>query len=131
MPAPFELAALLLGGFLGGLARFAVSGAVARRIGETFPWGTLVVNLSGAFAMGLAAAAGALGHPSLRLGLVTGFLGCYTTVSSLSLQTLTLARGGERGRALLNLALTLGGGLLACAAGLALGDRLALGERVG
>lgn len=124
MPPAFEIAALLLGGFLGGIARWTVSGAVARRIGETFPWGTLVVNLTGAFAIGLAAAAGALDHPGLRVGLVTGFLGCYTTVSSLSLQTLALARGGEYGRALLNLALTVAGGLLACAGGLALGARL-------
>lgn len=124
MSAPLDLLALLAGGFLGGLARWAVSGAVARRIGETFPFGTLVVNLTGAFAIGVAAAAGALEARTFRLALVTGFLGCYTTVSSLSLQTLALARGGERGRALLNLASTVAGGLLACAGGLALGARL-------
>lgn len=124
MPTPVELVALLVGAFFGGLARWFVSGAVARRIGETFPWGTLVVNLTGAFAIGFAAARGAGRDPAIQLALITGFLGCYTTVSSLSLQTLALARGGELGRALLNLLLTLGGGLAACAAGLLAGGRL-------
>lgn len=124
MPASLDLLALLAGGFLGGLARWTISGAVARRIGETFPFGTLVVNLTGAFAIGLAAAAGGLEARTLRLAFVTGFLGCYTTVSSLSLQTLALARGGEQGRALLNLTLTVAGGILACAGGLALGALL-------
>ena len=43
---------VLLGGFLGGLARFFVSGVVGRRFGETFPWGTLVVNVTGDLAIG-------------------------------------------------------------------------------
>jgi|YNPMSStandDraft_1061717.scaffolds.fasta_scaffold09560_4 CrcB protein len=124
MSTPFDLLALLAGGFLGGVARWAVSGAVARRIGETFPWGTLVVNLTGAFAIGLAAARLGEDPGPLRSALVTGFLGCYTTVSSLSLQSLALARNGEQGRAALNLVLTLLGGLAACAAGLFLGGRL-------
>jgi CrcB protein len=123
MPAPSDLLALVAGGFLGGVARFAVSGAVARRIGETFPWGTLVVNLTGAFAIGLVAARLGEDHGPFRLALITGFLGCYTTVSSLALQTLALARGGEHGRALANLALTVAGGLAACALGLVLGSR--------
>lgn len=124
MSAPFELLALLAGGFLGGVARWVVSGAVARRIGETFPWGTLVVNLTGAFAVGLVAARLGEDPGPLHPALIAGFLGCYTTVSSLSLQTLALARDGERGRAVLNLVLTLLGGLAACAAGLLSGGRL-------
>ena len=121
MPSPLELAALLSGCFFGGIARYAVSGAIARRVGETFPWGTLVVNVTGAFAAGLAAGAGLLAQETLRLLLATGFLGGYTTVSSLALQTLALLRGGEVRRALSNLGFSLGLGLSACGAGLIAG----------
>lgn len=97
------------GGGLGGLARFWVSGVVARRFGETFPWGTLTVNASGAAAIGVLAAllVGPGGQPGtaspLWAGLVTGVLGSYTTVSSFSLQTLALVRNGEPLRAALNI----------------------------
>jgi CrcB protein len=108
-----------------------VSGAaLGRRLGEAFPWGTIAVNLSGAFAIGIVGAGahdGAtwLARPEIWLGTVTGFLGCYTTVSALSLQTVALARGGESGRAALNLLLTLTLGLGAAAAGMALGTAIA------
>lgn len=95
---------VVLGSALGGTARYFLSGIVARRVGETFPWGTLSVNVSGAFLIGIF---GALARDSTSLFAssnpwlfaVTGFLGCYTTVSSFSLQTLSLARDGENGRA--------------------------------
>jgi CrcB protein len=93
--APFLL--VLVGGIVGGMARYAVSGVVARRVGETFPWGTLVVNASGSFAIGLLAAwlgARAAGD-SVWIAAAVGVLGSYTTVSSFSLQTLALARDGE------------------------------------
>lgn len=110
-----------LGGVFGGMARYWLSGFIARRVGETFPWGTTVVNVSGAFAVGiLAAAAADLDIPGTAWSwqlAVTGFLGCYTTVSSFSLQTLALARDGERGRALGNMALSLS----LCLGGVALG----------
>jgi CrcB protein len=96
---------------LGGPARFFVSGFVARRLGETFPWGTLIVNISGCFAIGviaaLAAGGGPLGTPSAWLFFVTGVLGAYTTVSSFSLQTLALARDRELQGALAYIALSL------------------------
>src|SRR5713226_2350484 len=100
-----------LGSALGGMARYFLSGVVARRIGETFPWGTLAVNVSGAFLIGIFAAlamdkASLLGSPNPWLFAVTGFLGCYTTVSSFSLQTLALARDGESGRAVGNVVLS-------------------------
>ena len=96
------------GGGLGGMARFWVSGVVGRRYGETFPWGTLVVNVSGAASIGVL---GALvldpgpqpaGQETLWAGLAIGVLGSYTTVSSFSLQTLALMRSGEPLRAALN-----------------------------
>lgn len=101
-----------LGSVFGGAARFFVSGAVARRVGETFPWGTMTVNVSGAFAIGLFGGMASTGHgifaaPNPWLFAVTGFLGCYTTVSSFSLQTLSLARDGETKRAASNILLSL------------------------
>lgn len=96
-------------GAAGGIARFWISGLVARRIGERFPWGTLVVNVSGALAIGvlgaLLPASGTDGGATLTmwLAVVVGILGSYTTVSSFSLQTLALIRERELFRALLNI----------------------------
>jgi CrcB protein len=104
-----QLLVVAVGGALGGAARFWVSGVVARRIGETFPWGTLVVNVSGAAIIGalaavlLAAESHAVGNVPVWSGLVVGILGSYTTVSSFSLQTLALVRAGETVRAVGNI----------------------------
>jgi CrcB protein len=112
-----------LGGAIGGPARFLVSGLIGRRFGETFPWGTLAVNVSGAFAIGLLsttllrAAAG----PAWVFA-VTGVLGSYTTVSSFSLQTLALAREGQLRLAALHAASSLAACLVAVAVGAWLGD---------
>lgn len=112
-----------LGGALGACARFWLSGVVARRVGETFPWGTLAVNVTGALAIGLLAARfltpQGVDAPwrETWLLLVTGVLGSYTTVSSFSLQTLALARAGEGGRAALNVLASVGLCLAAALAG--------------
>jgi len=107
----YGLCWVMLGGALGGVARFYLSGVVGRRVGETFPWGTMMVNVTGSFAIGVIAAL-AQGDllPLTPTGwqvAVTGFLGCYTTVSSFSLQTLSLVREGEHLQALANIAGTL------------------------
>ena len=114
-----------LGSILGGMARFWLSGLVARRVGETFPWGTMVINVSGAFLIGVLAAS-AVGHGTFAAArpwqfAVTGFLGCYTTVSSFSLQTLSLARDGQISLAAWNTVLSLFLCLLAVAVGFAAG----------
>jgi CrcB protein len=97
-----------LGSALGGMARFFVSGVVGRRFGETFPWGTMVVNVSGAFLLGLAAAAiGGQANSAFWAFIAIGCLGSYTTVSSFSLQTLALAREGDWRRAAGNVVLSL------------------------
>lgn len=88
------------GSALGGVARHWLSGAVASRFGAAFPWGTLLVNVSGSFFIGfLAALAAPEGRHLLPLTgrqfLLIGVLGGYTTFSSFSLQTLQLAREGE------------------------------------
>jgi CrcB protein len=102
------LICVVVGSALGGTARYFVSGVVARRLGETFPWGTMIVNVTGAFLIGILGALAthdnslfAASNPWLFA--VTGFLGCYTTVSSFSLQTLALARDGEAALAVGNI----------------------------
>jgi CrcB protein len=93
-------ALVLIGGFLGGISRFFLSGVVGRGIGETFPWGTLAVNVSGALAIGAFAGAaravgGVFASDLVRDLIVVGLFGGYTTVSSFCLQTLNLALDGE------------------------------------
>lgn len=113
-----------LGATLGTPARFFISGLVARRLGEVFPWGTLVVNATGCFVMGLvgwvAAARGFSGDSAFWLLVGTGFLGSYTTVSSFALQTRALVRDGEGRLALGYAALS----LLLCLSAVALGFEL-------
>src|SRR5687768_13618552 len=87
-----------IAGLVGTLGRYWLSGLVARHYGETFPWGTLVVNLAGCFL------AGAFFHlmedrflvsPTVRTVILVGLLGGFTTFSSFGLQTFTLLRDGE------------------------------------
>ena len=91
---------IAVGSAAGGIARFWASGVVARLIGETFPWGTMVVNVVGCFIIGFVASLTApdgrlfLGSTA-RLALTAGFCGGFTTFSSFSLQTLTLMNDGE------------------------------------
>ncbi|YBV95251.1 fluoride efflux transporter CrcB [Phyllobacteriaceae bacterium JZ32] len=118
-------ALVLAGGFIGGIARFFLSGFIGRRIGETFPWGTFVVNVTGAFLIGFAAglaqeAEGFLAGAMARDFLMVGLLGGYTTVSSLALQSLNLALGGQQGQALFNVVASAVLGVLAVGAGFAM-----------
>src|SRR6185503_1261208 len=91
---------IAFGSALGGVARHWLSGFVAQRFGEAFPTGTLIVNVTGSFVIGLVAT---LTDPGGRLLMsvtarqfvMLGVLGGYTTFSSFSLQTLNLARDGE------------------------------------
>jgi fluoride exporter len=123
------LIAIVVGSVLGGCARYFVSGAVARRLGETFPWGTMTINVSGAFLIGILGALAThpgsmFASPTPWLFAVTGFLGCYTTVSSFSLQTLTLARSGEPMHALGNVVFSVTLCLTAVSCGFLLADSL-------
>ena len=123
------LISVIRGSALGGVARYFISGFVARRVGETFPWGTLIINVSGAFLIGVFGAlaensASLLAIPDAWLFAVTGFLGCYTTVSSFSLQTLSLARNGEGGPAASYVVASVALCLIAAALGFGLVDLL-------
>lgn len=111
-----------LGGALGSVARYACSQATVRLLGAGLPWGTLFVNVTGSFAIGLLAAlAAADGRPLLgndaRAFLLIGVLGGFTTFSSFSLETLVLARDGALGAAAFNVAAS----VVLCLAGAWLG----------
>ncbi len=115
------------GGGLGSLTRWGVSGFIANKVGETFPWGTLVINVSGSFVIGLfATATGPEGRwmapASFRQFFMLGVCGGYTTFSSFSLQTLTLAEDGQWFKAGGNAVLS----LVLCLVGVWLGHALAL-----
>lgn len=92
--------AVAAGSALGGMARYWLSGLTARWLGESFPWGTIMVNISGSLVIGFfAAVTGPDGRwmAGLRLNpfFATGVCGGYTTFSSFSLQTLRLAQQGQ------------------------------------
>jgi CrcB protein len=122
-------ALVLLGGFFGGISRFFVSGFVGRRIGETFPWGTLIVNVSGALVIGALAGlvrsrGGVFAEEWFRDLAFVGFLGGYTTVSAFCLQTVNLAVDGQGLQAGLNVILSAGLCIAAVGAGFAAAIRL-------
>jgi CrcB protein len=102
---------VMLGSALGGGLRYWISGLAAEHVGETFPVGTLLVNVSGSFVIGFfATLTGPDGRifvgSDARLFVMTGVCGGYTTFSSFSLQTLTLAQDGEWALAGLNVVLS-------------------------
>jgi CrcB protein len=111
----------VLGG-AGAILRFLVDRAVARRAGRDFPYGTLVVNLSGAVLLGLVAGAALDGDDAILIGTAT--IGSYTTFSTWMLETQRLAEDGQLAAAFANLAISLVAGLGAVALGRALGGLL-------
>lgn len=99
------------GSALGGMARYWCSGFVAERAGEAFPWGTLIINVLGSFVIGLfGGLTGPDGRfvvsPDVRIFVMVGLCGGYTTFSSFSLQTLALMQEGEWARAGANVVLS-------------------------
>jgi CrcB protein len=113
-----------LGGFAGAISRYLVDGFVTDRTGGDFPWGTLVINVSGSFVLGLLfamTAERAILPAEIRGPLMIGFLGAYTTFSTYMLESWGLIESGSWGPALANLGGSLVLGLAAVAAGLAIG----------
>ena len=116
-----------LGSAVGGVARFALASLVQQRVGPNFPVGTLVVNISGSFVLGLILRY-ALGTqaitPEVRALLTTGFCGGYTTFSTFTYDTMLLLEDGQTSRAglyvLLSVALSLAGAWLGILGGRAL-----------
>lgn len=92
-------------GLVGTLGRYWLSGLIARQYGESFPWGTIIVNVIGCFLAGAVfylTEERFLLSPMLRSAILIGLLGGFTTFSSFSLQSFTLLRDGQVGFAGLN-----------------------------
>jgi CrcB protein len=92
--------AVAFGGAIGSVGRFWLTGIMAGLTGPRFPWGTLLINVVGSFVIGLVggltltpARVGI--HPDVRIFLMTGVCGGFTTFSAFSLQTLELLQGGD------------------------------------
>lgn len=118
-----------VGGALGTTGRYFISGVAARLIGETFPWGTLIINVTGSFIIGFfAALTGPDGRvyvgSTARQFVMTGICGGYTTFSSFSLQTLNLMNDGEWVRAGANVGLSVALCLIAVWAGFLLASMI-------
>ncbi len=115
-----------LGAAIGGMLRYWCYGAAVRLGGETFPWGTLFVNVTGSMVIGFVATltgpdGRVLAPPALRMFVMTGICGGYTTFSTFSLETLRLLEDRQWGAAALNMS----GSLVLCLLGVWLGHMLA------
>ena len=119
-----------LGGALGSMLRFGIGTFIdssVSKAGQIFPWGTIVVNITGCFIIGFIATISSAGDGRLMLSPLTrsfitiGILGGYTTFSSFSLQTLTLAQDGQWGGAAANVLIS----VVLCLVGVWLGAMLA------
>ena len=116
-----------LGGALGAISRYALDRAVTAAVGGQTVLGILLINVTGSFLLGVFVAASAAvsdgqGWPSsARMLVAVGFLGSYTTFSTLTVASVQLAQSGEIGRAALNIVGSVCLGLLAALAGILVG----------
>ena len=118
---------LAVGGAFGAVSRYLVQGWVQDLAGGRFPWGTFAVNISGSFALGLVFALAmdrAILSPEIRVPLMIGFIGSYTTFSTLMLESWTLVEEGDIAHMLFNLIGSVAIGMIALVAGLAVGRLL-------
>jgi CrcB protein len=115
---------IAVAGAAGALARYGLEGLVSRRLSGAFPWSTFLVNISGAFVAGLLFTLLTQRFtvaPWLRSTLLIGFLGAYTTFSTLSLETFRLIEDGALALGALNSVGSLAAGLLAVYGGVLVG----------
>lgn len=113
---------IAVGGAIGALGRYALSSQITHLLGPAFPWGILVVNVLGCFAMGVIAELAALNwnmSPEMRAFLATGILGGFTTFSAFALDTAVLTERGDLANAMLYVAGSVGGSVAALFLGLA------------
>lgn len=116
-----------LGAALGANARYALSGWAAERWGAAFPYGTLIINLTGSLILGFFltfATERALVDPRYRLLIAVGFCGSYTTFSTYTYESINLMLNGSWGAGLVNLLGSSGLGLVAVALGILIGRAL-------
>lgn len=111
--------AIASGGFIGAVLRFAIGNFIKSRLKSRFPWATLMVNISGAFLLGVLLGAGVEGTSYAFFGI--GFLGAFTTYSTFMVEALSLRKTGYKRESLIYLAISYLGGLLAAFLGLVLG----------
>jgi CrcB protein len=119
-----EFVAISIGAIVGANARYLVGGWVADRLGPTFPYGTLVINLTGSFLLGLILAVVSQRASApiwIRTGLAVGLIGSYTTFSTFGVETYTLLNTGSLGQAAINILASVLGSLLAVYLGLQVG----------
>ena len=119
--------AIALAGALGALARYGLDGLISRRAPTSFPWGTFAINITGSFVLGLLFVVMTerfRPDPWFRSAVTIGFLGAYTTFSTLSLETYRLAEDGAYGLAVANALGSLAAGMAAVYAGVVTGRAL-------
>ncbi len=120
-----QLLQIIIGGALGTVSRYAVSVLVYRSAGTDFPYGTLVVNLTGCFLIGFLASVTEdrlLLGSNIRAFLMIGFCGAFTTFSTFILETANLIKDGETSRALVNVLLSVIAGFIVFRLGVLAGD---------
>ena len=117
---------IVVGGGAGSLARYLVASAISTRMGARFPWGTVIVNVTGCFLIGLIMTVlteRANLSPNWRFALVIGFLGGYTTFSSFGWETAKMLEAGEWAWATAYVGASVVAGLLLSVAGIRLANR--------
>ena len=125
METILKLIFLSVSGALGTMARYFLSGAVSQTLGSRFPYGTLVVNLTGCFLIGFIAAIAEkkfLLSPNARLLFLVGFLGAFTTFSTFIFETDNLLKSGQTLTAIGNILLSVAVGLITFKLGVFLGE---------
>lgn len=114
-------------GFFGAVARYWLDGWVSRLVGGGFPWGTLAVNVSGCFLVGLLTTLlteRLLPHPTVRIAVTVGFVGAYSTFSTFAYESLRQIQDGALGLALVNVLTSVVIGVAAAWIGVVLGRAL-------
>ena len=112
----FKILAIGLGGFIGAIMRYGISGWVYEKVGENFPHGTLVVNLVGSLILGFFMALSESRiqiNPVLKVSVTIGVLGALTTFSTFSYETFSLLQMGQVQKAFINISVSVLLGLLA------------------
>lgn len=118
-----KIIAIAIGGSIGAVLRYASGQLVYRFLQPVFPWGTLAVNLFGSFLIGVivAIAGQTIIPPLYRDGILIGFIGSYTTFSTLMFESVQLIQDKEYGLVMLNIGVSVATGLLAVFLGLFVG----------
>lgn len=122
-----QILSLLVGGAFGTLSRFMLSAVVNRSAGTGFPYGTMSVNLLGCFILGVLVTVSESRYfltPNLKLLLIVGFCGAFTTFSTFIIETANLMKDGETTKAFLNVMLSVVVGFIVLRLGVLVGENI-------